>query len=124
MQRVRQSSEDQQAEALTKAALTSLRQLGLNPHETAAALGVAAGALAAMRKGERVVDGLNGEAESADAIVRIAKRLGVLLGSEETKWRSWLRRESPALDAKPIELITQRLGAVKVATYLERADQL
>ena len=117
-------NEDQRAAALTKAALECARRLGLTPVEAATALGVPAGAFAAMKKGQRAVDGMNGEAECADAIVRIVKRLTVLLGEEETKWRSWLRAECGPLGARPCEMMTRRLGSLKVATYLERASSL
>ena len=116
--------EEQRAAALTKAALECMKGLGLSPTESATVLGVQAGALAAMRKGERTVDGFNGEAEAADALVRLVKRLSAVLGSEETKWRSWLRRESPTLGARPLDLILQRHGVVKVADRLERAGEL
>ncbi len=113
-------AEDQKAAALTKAALDCARKLALNPHETASAFGVPAGALAAMRKGERAVDGVNGEAECADALVRIVKRLSALLGADESKWRAWMRREVGALDGKPLDLVAQRQGVLKVATYLDQ----
>ena len=116
--------EGQRAAALTKAALEGMKRLGLSPAESASVLGVHAGVLAAMRKGDRVVDGYNGEAESADGLVRVVKRLNTLLGGEETKWRSWLRRESPQLGSRPLDLIVQRHGAEKVAAYLEHTSQL
>jgi hypothetical protein len=116
--------EDQKAAALTKAALDCMRRLGLSPTESAAVIGVQPGALAAMRKGERAVDGLNGEAECADALVRLVKRLQSALGDEETKWRSWLRRENAVLDAKPVDVLVQRHGAVKMVQVLDRPGVL
>ena len=117
-------AEEQKAIALTKAAIESMRLLGLSPAESAAALGVPPGAFTALRKGERSVDGYTGEAEAADALVRTTKRLSALLGPEETKWRSWLRRPSAALGARPLDLILQRHGAVNVAEHLERGGPL
>jgi len=119
-----QQNEETRALALTKAALEGLRRLGLSPVETAAALGVPAGALTAMRKGSRSVDGLNGEAEAADAIVRMVKRLTALLGAEETKWRSWLRRDIPSLRGTPLALMIQRQGVSKLVAYLFEVDTL
>ena len=116
--------EEQKAAVLTRSALDCARRLGLTPAETATAIGVSAGAFAAMKKGERAVDGMNGEAESADAIERIVKRLSILLGSEETKWRSWLRKDCPPLQARPLEMMTRRYGALKVADFLEKAGAL
>ena len=116
--------ENQRAVALTKAAIECTRRLGMSPAESASALGVHAGVLAAMRKGQRVVDGYNGEAETADALVRVIKRLSALLGGEETKWRSWLRREDPSLGARPLDVILRRHGAETVASYLEHAAQI
>ena len=117
-------TEDQKALVLTKSALECARRLGLTPAQTATALGVSAGAFAAMKKGERAVDGMNGEAASADAIERIVKRLSVLLGSEETKWRSWLRQECSSLEGRPLEVMTRRSGSLKVAAFLEKAGSL
>lgn len=116
--------EDQRAMALTKAALESARQLGLTPEQTAAALGVPVGAFKAMKDGKRAVDGYSGEAESADGLVRIVRRLKVLCGDTETTWRSWLRRDNATLGEKPIALLAMRQGSVKVATFLERATAL
>jgi len=110
--------------ALTKAALESARRLGLSPADTASILGVPQGALQAMKKGERAVDGLSGEAVRADALVRLVKRLQVLLGEADTTWRAWIRRESAGLGVKPLDMMLQRDGAAKVATYLERQHEL
>jgi hypothetical protein len=117
-------AEDQKAALLTKAALDCARKLALGPHETAAAIGVPAGALTAMKKGERAVDGVNGEAECADALVRVVKRLNALLGADESRWRAWMRREVDALDGKPLDLVVQRHGVLKVAAYLDAARDL
>lgn len=116
--------EQQKAEALTKAMLEAAKRLGLSPQDTAAIIGVQGGALAAMKKGERVVDGVNGEAENADAVVRVVKRLQTLLGPDESKWRAWLRREVSGLGDKPLAILLQRQGVLKVAAFLERADEL
>lgn len=116
--------ENDRAAALTKAAMEAARQLGLSPAETAATLGVPQGALEAMRKGSRAVDGMNGEADRADALVRMTKRLHALLGEADTVCRSWLRRDNESLDGRPVELIQQRDGVLKVASYLERERSL
>lgn len=124
MQRARGDDEDQRAAALTKAGLQAASLLGLSPAETASVLGVQQGALQAMRQGKRAVDGSNGEAECADALIRVVKRLHALLGAGETHWRSWLRHENPDLDGKPIDLLTQRRGVLKVAEHLEQKRSL
>lgn len=116
--------EEQRATALTKAALDGARHLGLSPRDTGAILGVPQGVFNAMKKGERAVDGYSGEAERADALVRIVKRLNALLGDSETHWRSWLRRENDELGAPPLEILLQRDGGLKVAKYLEGKKSL
>ena len=115
---------NEKAAALTKEALEAARRLGLTPTETAALFGVPQGAFNAMKKGDRAVDGLNGEAERADALVRVVKRLGTLLGDSETAWRSWLRRDVAPLGDKPLDLFAQRDGVLKVAQYLASASKL
>ena len=116
--------EDKRARALTDAALSAAKRLGLGSTDLASILGVAEGAVAAMRKGERAVDGVNGEAERADALVKIVARLSTLLGAEETKWRSWIRGVNATFDAKPIDLMKQRDGAARVRDYLANASSL
>ncbi len=116
--------EERRAAALTTAALECAQKLGLSPGDTAMLLGVPQGAFAAMKKGERSVDGVSGEAERADALVRATKRLRALLGDAETTWRSWIRRENDKLGAKPLDLMKQRDGILKVATFLERESAL
>ena len=117
-------SEDKRAEALTKAALEAARLLGLSQDELCSLLGIQKGAAAAMRKGERAVDGINGEAERADALVRLVKRLHTLLGAGETDWRSWIRKDNAAFGCRPLDILLQRDGPMKVAQFLERADSL
>lgn len=128
MQRARPGNpvdvEDRKALELTKSALEGAKRLGLSPIDTAAILGVQQGALQAMKKGQRAVDGTSGEAERADALVRVVKRLQAMLGDTETSWRSWIRRENAALGAKPLDLMLQRDGSMKLATYLEAQREL
>ena len=116
--------EDQRAAALTVAAIDCSQKLGLSPADTATLLGVPQGAFASMKKGERAVDGVSGEAERADALVRSTKRLRILLGDAETTWRSWIRRENDELGAKPLDIMKQRDGILKIATFLERKNAL
>lgn len=111
--------EERRAQALTQAALDAAAKLGLPPQDTAAILGVPVGAFTAMKKGERSVDGYSGEAERADALVRMAKKLKALLGDEETHWRAWIRREHERLGTKPLEVMKQRDGVLKIASLLE-----
>lgn len=128
MLKARQGSPDdiqnKKADALTKDFLMCAQRLGLSPHDAAQLLGVPAGAFAAMKAGKRTLDGLSGEAESADALVRITKRLHKLLGDNETAWRSWIRRECADLDGKPVDIMLQRQGALKIARYLDGKGEL
>ena len=116
--------EQKKALALTKAGLDCANWLGLSPAEICAVLGIQQGALQAMKKGERSVDGRSGEAERADGLVRIVKRLRKLLGDAETNARSWLRRENAKLEDKPVAIMMQRDGVLKVATFLEQQGEL
>ncbi len=124
MQKTRGDAEQGKAELLTKAALEAARRLALSPADLASILGVPQGALAAMRAGTRVVDGVSGEAECADALVRIIKRLSTLLGEADTNWRAWIRRENEALGDKPIIVMIQRRGVLKVASFLDARGSL
>ena len=116
--------EQQRALTLTSSALEAARRLGLSPADTAAVLGVQQGTLQGMKKGERVVDGTTGEAEAADALVKVLSLLKALLGDDESKWRAWLRRPFPQLNGRPLDVMTTRHGIVKVATALARVDAL
>ena len=110
---------EQKAKALTKSALACARSLGLSPHETAATLGVPQTALQAFRAATRSVDGTSSEAACADALVRIGNQLKDLLGDTETSWRSWIRRHNDEIGGKPIEVMIQRCGCLKIAEFLE-----
>ena len=115
---------EQRAKALAQAALNAARSLGLSPGDTATALGLPQNALKSLQQGTRLLDGTSGEAERADALVRIAKRLKALLGDQETQWRSWIRQPCDALGDKPLALMLQRNGAEKVVRFVERATSL
>lgn len=116
--------ENAKAEALTKDFVLCVQRLGISPQDAAMILGVPAGAFAAMKAGKRAVDGVSGEAEAADALVRVTKRLHKLLGESESAWRSWLRRDNSELEAKPLDLMKQRRGVIKVAGFLEGKGEL
>lgn len=116
--------ENAKAEALTKDFLMCAQRLGMSPGDAATVLGVPPGAFAAMKAGKRAVDGVSGEAEAADALVRVTKRLHKLLGDSDTAWRAWLRRDNPDLDAKPLDVMKQQRGAAKIAAYLESKGEL
>ncbi len=111
------------AAELTQRALESAGKLGLSPADAALVLGVPSGVYQAMKKGTRTVDGYNGEAERADALVRITSRLSALLGAEETHWRSWIRRSLPQWGQAPLVRMLQRDGVQHVAAFLESVDR-
>lgn len=116
--------QEQRAKALTEATLKAAKHLALGTTELARIIGIPEGAVVAMRKGERILDGLAPEAERGDSLVRITARLLALLGPEETKHRAWIRHANPAFDGKPLEVMLQRDGCSKVLEYLKRVDQL
>lgn len=116
--------EDQKALELTKAAMEAAKCLGLTPAETARVIGVPEGALIGMRQGTRTVDSEKGEADRAEALVRFVLRLRVLLGDEETKWRSWIRTANAKLAARPIEILLKHDGVSKLQRFTEDARAL
>lgn len=116
--------ENKKATELSKATLDSLQKLGLSPAESATVLGITPSLFTSLKKGERTVDGYSGEAERADMLVRVVRRLSTLLEGGETAWRSWLRRQNPDWSSSPLELMRQREGLTKVTIFLERAQSL
>lgn len=116
--------QEQRAKALTEAALKAAKRLGLDTAEVARILGVPEGAIMAMRKGQRTLDGITAEAERGDALVKISLRLQALLGPEETKHRAWIRHANPAFEGKPLEVMLQRDGGMRVLEHLKRVDHL
>jgi hypothetical protein len=116
--------ENKKATELSKAALESLKQLGLSPAESALVLGITPTQFTSLKKGERTVDGYSGEAERADMVVRVVKRLSTLLDGGESAWRSWIRRQNPDWSSAPLDLMRQREGLAKVTTFLERTHAL
>jgi hypothetical protein len=116
--------QEQRAKALTEAALKAAKHLGLGTTEVARILGVAEGAVLAMRKGQRTLDGITAEAERGEALVKITLRLQALLGPEETKHRAWIRHANPSFDGKPLDIMLQRDGCQRVLEHLKRVDHL
>jgi hypothetical protein len=114
----------QRAKALAQAALAAARQLGLSPGDTATVMGIPQNSLKSLQQGSRLLDGTSGEAERADALVRIVRRLKALLGDQETLWRSWIRQPCETLGDKPLTILLQRQGPEKVARFVERTASL
>jgi uncharacterized protein (DUF2384 family) len=111
----------ERAKALTEAAIKAGRNLGLKPTETAAVLGVPAGLFTQMEKGGRTVELETGEGERAEALVKVFIKLSHAFGHVEAKYRAWLRTDNPGLGDRPIVVMQQKYGVLKVATFLEDA---
>lgn len=118
------SGDDSKAAILTKIALECAKALGISPADTATILSVSQGALAAMKEGKRELDLSAGEGECAEGLIRITKLLRTHLGDADTNWRSWIRRENAEMDGKPLDLMLQRYGVLKVAKALEGRNNL
>lgn len=108
------------ARALFVAAVQSAKELGLGSAELAHILGIPEGAMRNLGEGTRFLSGTSGEAEQADALVRIVVDLKALLGDEQAKLRSWIRTMHDRLGAKPIELMQRKGGVLTVRDFLER----
>lgn len=103
---------------LTKAVMRSAERLHIPKGALARILGLSAPTITRLYSGHYVLDEKRKEWEFALLFVRIFRSLDSLLGNEKTS-QQWLKSYNRALGDKPMDLIQQTEGLVRVVQYLD-----
>lgn len=106
------------AAVLGKAVVRAADRLGLSHALLARILGVSAPTITRLYGGDYRLDQRRKEWEFAVIFVRMFRSLDSIVGDEQTA-RRWLASENHALGARPLDLIPQAEGLVRVVHYLD-----
>jgi transcriptional regulator with XRE-family HTH domain len=108
---------------LTKAVTRAAERLGISRTELASILGVSPATISRLFGGAYLLDAKRKEWEFALLFVRMFRSLNAIVGDENTA-RKWLNSENLGLNGRPLELIRQTEGLVRVVHYLDASRGL
>lgn len=111
------------AVVLTKAVTRAAERLGISRTLLARILGVSPPTVTRLYSGDYQLDERRKEWEFALLFVRAFRSLDSIVGDEQTA-RKWLSSENRGLNARPIELLHQTEGLVRVVHYLDASRGL
>ena len=111
------------AVVLSKAVARAAERLGVSRALLAKVLGVSPATITRLHAGDYQLEQHRKEWEFALLFVRLFRSLDSIVGEERTA-RAWLNSDNKALNARPIELISQTEGLVRVVHYLDAARGL
>jgi DNA-binding XRE family transcriptional regulator len=103
---------------LTKAVARAAAQLGLSKGLLARVLGLSPATITRIYSGDYLLDASRKEWEFALLLVRLFRSLDSIV-ADEASARTWLASENSGLNGRPLELITQTEGLVRVVHYLD-----
>lgn len=103
---------------LTKAVSRAAERLQISKALLASILGVSPATITRLYSGEYVLDQKRKEWDFALLFVRAFRSLDSIVNNDETA-RVWLNNPNLALNARPIDLIKQTEGLVRVVQYLD-----
>jgi len=106
---------------LTQAALRAAALLDVPQGELALILGLSPASVSRMKAGTYQLDRARKEWELAALWVRLFRSLDSITGGRDDASRAWLHSPNDALGGKPVELIRQVTGLVRVMEYLDAA---
>lgn len=86
-------------------------------------LGLSPATITRLYSGEYLLDAKRKEWEFALLFVRVFRSLDSIVGHEASA-RQWLHSENRALQGRPVDLITQTEGLVRVVHYLDASRGL
>ncbi len=112
------ASKPDPAAVLTKAVARAAERLEISRGLLAKILGVSAPTVSRLYSGDYKLDERRKEWELALLFVRVFRSLDAVVGDEQTA-RQWLHSENRGLRGRPIDLIAQTEGLVRVAHYLD-----
>ncbi len=108
---------------LTKAVTRAAERLDISRSLLARILGVSPPTVTRLYSGDYKLDERRKEWEFALLFVRAFRSLDSIVGDENTA-RKWLQSDNRALNARPIELLRQTEGLVRVVHYLDASRGL
>jgi len=111
------------AAVLSKAVARAAERLDITRGQLGKILGVSAPTVTRLYSGEYKLDERRNEWEFALLFVRAFRSLDLIVGDEHTA-RKWLTRENRGLNARPIDLMRQTEGLVRVVQYLDASRGL
>jgi uncharacterized protein (DUF2384 family) len=92
--------------------------LGVSHNELSKVLGVSAPTVSRLYSGQYFLSDNRKEWELALLFVRVFRSLDSIVGNEQTA-QQWLNSENSGLNGRPIQLICQTEGLVRVVQYLD-----
>ena len=115
------SSDPEPRRILTGAVLRASALLEITQSTLAHILGLSPSTVSRMANGSYALDDQKKEWELGALFVRMFRSLDALIGSNDTAARAWLNGENSGLIGRPIELIRNTEGLVRVVQYLDAA---
>ena len=112
------SNKPQAAAVLTKAVARAAERLDVSKSLLAKVLGVSPPTITRLYSGNYLLDQNRKEWDFALLFVRVFRSLDSIVGDESTA-RKWLNSENLGLNGRPIELIRNTEGLVRVVQYLD-----
>ena len=112
-----------QAAVLSKAVTRAAERLGISRALLAKILGVSPATVTRLFAGNYMLDPSRKEWEFGLLFVRAFRSLDSIVGADETA-RQWLSSENLGLNGRPIDLIGQTEGLVRVVQYLDASRGL
>ena len=106
------------ATVLSKAVARAAERLDVSKSLLAKVLGVSPPTITRLYSGNYLLDQNRKEWDFALLFVRVFRSLDSVVGDESTA-RKWLNSENRGLNARPIELIRNTEGLVRVVQYLD-----
>ncbi len=111
------------AAVLSKAVARAAEKLDVSKSLLAKVLGVSPPTVTRLYNGNYLLDQNRKEWDFALLFVRVFRSLDSIVGDEPTA-RKWLQSENRGLNAKPIDLIRNTEGLVRVVQYLDASRGL
>lgn len=108
---------------LTKAVARAAERLNISRALLAKILGVSPPTVTRLYNGNYKLDEHRKEWEFALLLVRVFRSLDSIVGNEQTA-RQWLNSENRGLNGRPVDLIRQTEGLVRVVHYLDASRGL
>lgn len=108
----------QKSAVLTKAVARAAEQLGLSRSLLARVLGLSPASVTRLYAGDYQLDPLRKEWEFGLLLVRLFRALDAIVADEPSA-RTWLASDNRGLNGRPLDLITQTEGLVRVVHYLD-----